>query len=123
MFDCMEALGLAPRPLYDVSAQGSCMLSKATPFFSSLDPFAWAGTGSLQCELPGPSPSFRPITSIIGGGYHGRSHPQEETDSTQCSVSVLTPAVRLLICSGGGRGGTYTHLYIIVFVAFANDLT
>ncbi|XP_061689285.1 retinoic acid receptor gamma-A-like isoform X2 [Syngnathoides biaculeatus] len=50
MFDCMEALGLAPRPLYDVSAQGSCMLAKAPPFFSSLDPFAWAGagTGNLQ---------------------------------------------------------------------------
>ncbi|XP_061731109.1 retinoic acid receptor gamma-A-like isoform X2 [Nerophis ophidion] len=48
MFDCMEALGLAPRPRYDVSAQGSCMLAKAPPFFASLDPFAWAGTGSLQ---------------------------------------------------------------------------
>ncbi|XP_057701858.1 retinoic acid receptor gamma-A-like isoform X2 [Corythoichthys intestinalis] len=48
MFDCMEALGLAPRPLYNVSTQGSCMLAKAPPFFSSLDPFAWAGTGSLQ---------------------------------------------------------------------------
>ncbi|KAM9859777.1 retinoic acid receptor gamma-A-like isoform 1-T1 [Aulostomus maculatus] len=48
MFDCMEALGLAPRPLFDVSAQGSCMLSKATPYFSGLDPFAWAGTGSIQ---------------------------------------------------------------------------
>ncbi|XP_061779686.1 retinoic acid receptor gamma-B isoform X2 [Nerophis lumbriciformis] len=48
MFDCMEALGLAPRPRYDVSAQGSCMLAKAPPFFTSLDPFAWAGTNSLQ---------------------------------------------------------------------------
>ncbi|XP_061639912.1 retinoic acid receptor gamma-A-like isoform X1 [Phyllopteryx taeniolatus] len=44
----MAALWLAPRPLYDVSAQGSCMLAKAPPFFSSLDPFAWAGTGNLQ---------------------------------------------------------------------------
>lgn len=50
MFDCMEALGLAPRPLFDVSRQGSCMLSKATPYFSGLDPFAWAGTTSVQCE-------------------------------------------------------------------------
>lgn len=50
MFDCMEALGLAPRPLFDVSRQGSCMLSKATPYFSGLDPFAWAGTSSVQCE-------------------------------------------------------------------------
>lgn len=50
MFDCMEALGLAPRPLFDVSGQGSCMLSKATPYFSGLDPFAWAGAGSVQCE-------------------------------------------------------------------------
>uniref|UniRef100_H3C828 Retinoic acid receptor gamma n=1 Tax=Tetraodon nigroviridis TaxID=99883 RepID=H3C828_TETNG len=52
MFDCMEALGLAPRPLYDVSGQGSCMLAKATPYFSGLDPFAWAGTSSIQCEYP-----------------------------------------------------------------------
>ncbi|XP_029906758.1 retinoic acid receptor gamma-A-like isoform X2 [Myripristis murdjan] len=48
MFDCVEALGLAPRPLFDVSNQGSCMLGKATPYFSGLDPFAWAGTGSIQ---------------------------------------------------------------------------
>ncbi|CAK6955699.1 retinoic acid receptor gamma-A-like isoform X2 [Scomber scombrus] len=48
MFDCMEALGLGPRPLFDVSGQGSCMLSKATTYFSGLDPFAWAGTGSIQ---------------------------------------------------------------------------
>ncbi|XP_039884835.1 retinoic acid receptor gamma-A-like isoform X2 [Simochromis diagramma] len=48
MFDCMEALGLAPRPLFDVSRQGSCMLSKAAPYFSGLDPFAWAGTSSVQ---------------------------------------------------------------------------
>ncbi|XP_067360407.1 retinoic acid receptor gamma-A-like isoform X2 [Channa argus] len=48
MFDCMEALGLAPRPLFDVSSQGSCMLGKATPYFSGLDPFAWAGTTSIQ---------------------------------------------------------------------------
>uniref|UniRef100_A0A8D3DT78 Retinoic acid receptor gamma-A-like n=1 Tax=Scophthalmus maximus TaxID=52904 RepID=A0A8D3DT78_SCOMX len=48
MFDCMEALGLAPRPLFDVSGQGSCMLGKATPYFSGLDPFAWAGTSAIQ---------------------------------------------------------------------------
>ncbi|XP_070693925.1 retinoic acid receptor gamma-A-like [Pempheris klunzingeri] len=48
MFDCMEALGLAPRPLFDVSGQGSCMLTKAASYFSGLDPFAWAGTGSVQ---------------------------------------------------------------------------
>ncbi|KAF3856481.1 hypothetical protein F7725_017204 [Dissostichus mawsoni] len=48
MFDCMEALGLAPRPLFDVSGQGSCMLSKASSYFSGLDPYAWAGTGSIQ---------------------------------------------------------------------------
>ncbi|KAK6321274.1 retinoic acid receptor gamma-A-like isoform X2 [Coregonus clupeaformis] len=46
MFDCMEAL--APRPLFDVSTQGSCMLGKATPFFPGLDPFAWAGMASVQ---------------------------------------------------------------------------
>ncbi|XP_026203636.1 retinoic acid receptor gamma-A-like isoform X2 [Anabas testudineus] len=48
MFDCMEALGLASRPLFDVSGQGSCMLGKATPYFSGLDPFAWAGSSSIQ---------------------------------------------------------------------------
>uniref|UniRef100_A0AAY5KLR3 Retinoic acid receptor gamma n=1 Tax=Esox lucius TaxID=8010 RepID=A0AAY5KLR3_ESOLU len=48
MFDCMEALGMAPRPLYDVSTQGTCMLGKATPFFPGLDAFAWAGTASVQ---------------------------------------------------------------------------
>ncbi|XP_069565070.1 retinoic acid receptor gamma-A-like isoform X2 [Brachyistius frenatus] len=48
MFDCMEALGLGPRPLFDVSRRGSCMLGKATPYFSGLDPFAWAGTSSVQ---------------------------------------------------------------------------
>ncbi|XP_067089394.1 retinoic acid receptor gamma-A-like isoform X1 [Osmerus mordax] len=48
MFDCMEALGMPPRPLFDVSSQGSCMLGKTTPFFPGLDPFAWAGTASVQ---------------------------------------------------------------------------
>ncbi|KAM4582269.1 retinoic acid receptor gamma-A-like isoform 2-T2 [Fundulus diaphanus] len=48
MFDCMEALGLVPRPLFDVSRQGSCMLGKATPYFSRLDPFAWTGSSSVQ---------------------------------------------------------------------------
>ncbi|XP_056292792.1 retinoic acid receptor gamma-A-like isoform X2 [Pseudoliparis swirei] len=48
MFDCMEALGLGPRARFDVSGQGSCMLGKATPYFSGLDPFAWTGTGSIQ---------------------------------------------------------------------------
>ncbi|XP_031681130.1 retinoic acid receptor gamma-A-like isoform X2 [Oncorhynchus kisutch] len=46
MFDCMEAL--APRPLFDVSTQGACMLGKATPFFPGLDHFAWAGMASVQ---------------------------------------------------------------------------
>ncbi|CAL8351540.1 unnamed protein product [Gadus morhua 'NCC'] len=48
MFDCMEALGRGPRPLYDVSNQGSCMLAKSAPYYSVLDPFAWAGNSSLQ---------------------------------------------------------------------------
>lgn len=46
----MEALGMAPRPLFDVSTQGACMLGKATPFFPGLDPFAWGGTASVQCK-------------------------------------------------------------------------
>ncbi|KAJ0068567.1 hypothetical protein NL108_009680, partial [Boleophthalmus pectinirostris] len=49
MFDCMEALGL-PRPLFDVSGQGSCMLAKATPYFSSLDHFAWTGSSSNNLQ-------------------------------------------------------------------------
>ncbi|XP_075880688.1 retinoic acid receptor gamma-A-like isoform X2 [Nelusetta ayraudi] len=49
MFDCMEALGpLGPRPLFDVPGQGSCMLAKATTYFSGLDPFGWASAGSVQ---------------------------------------------------------------------------
>uniref|UniRef100_A0A3B3H955 Retinoic acid receptor gamma n=1 Tax=Oryzias latipes TaxID=8090 RepID=A0A3B3H955_ORYLA len=48
MFDCMEALGLGPRPLFDVSRQGSCMLNKAASYFSGLNPFAWAGASSVQ---------------------------------------------------------------------------
>ncbi|XP_066564555.1 retinoic acid receptor gamma-A isoform X2 [Amia ocellicauda] len=48
MFDCMEALGMAPRQLYDVTNRGACMLRKASPFFGGLDPFAWTGTASIQ---------------------------------------------------------------------------
>ncbi|XP_031421673.1 retinoic acid receptor gamma-A isoform X2 [Clupea harengus] len=48
MFDCMEALGMGPRQLYDVTARGACMLRKASPFFAGLDPFAWSGTASIQ---------------------------------------------------------------------------
>ncbi|XP_041944558.1 retinoic acid receptor gamma-A-like isoform X2 [Alosa alosa] len=44
MFDCVEALGVAPRPLYDVSAQGSCMLRKVSSFFPNLESFSWAAT-------------------------------------------------------------------------------
>ncbi|XP_031423570.1 retinoic acid receptor gamma-A-like isoform X4 [Clupea harengus] len=48
MFDCVEALGVAPRPLYDVSAQGSCMLRKASSFFPNLEPFSWAINTAMQ---------------------------------------------------------------------------
>ncbi|KAI4895334.1 hypothetical protein NFI96_000691 [Prochilodus magdalenae] len=48
MFDCMEALGMGPRQLYDVTNRGACMLRKANPFFAGLDPFAWPGTASVQ---------------------------------------------------------------------------
>ncbi|XP_076837521.1 retinoic acid receptor gamma-B isoform X2 [Brachyhypopomus gauderio] len=47
MFDCMEALGVGSRPLFDVSTQGSCMLRKASSFFSGLEPF-WTNSTSLQ---------------------------------------------------------------------------
>ncbi|KAL1020880.1 hypothetical protein UPYG_G00005900 [Umbra pygmaea] len=48
MFDCMEALGMGPRQLYDVTSRGACMLRKANPFFGGLDPFAWTGSASIQ---------------------------------------------------------------------------
>ncbi|XP_023847495.1 retinoic acid receptor gamma-A isoform X2 [Salvelinus sp. IW2-2015] len=48
MFDCMEALGMGPRQLYDVTSRGACMLRKASPFFAGLDPFAWTGSASVQ---------------------------------------------------------------------------
>ncbi|XP_056324226.1 retinoic acid receptor gamma-B isoform X2 [Danio aesculapii] len=48
MFDCMEALGVGQRPLFDVSAQSSCMLRKASSFFSGLEPFSWSNNTSLQ---------------------------------------------------------------------------
>lgn len=50
MFDCMEALGLGPRQLYDVTSHGACMLRKASPFFAGLDTFAWTGSASVQCK-------------------------------------------------------------------------
>ncbi|XP_047223509.1 retinoic acid receptor gamma-A isoform X2 [Girardinichthys multiradiatus] len=50
MFDCMEALGMGPRQLYDVTSRGACMLRKASPFFPALDPFAWTGSASVQCK-------------------------------------------------------------------------
>lgn len=50
MFDCMEALGLGPRQLYDVTGHGACMLRKASPFFAGLDTFAWTGSASVQCK-------------------------------------------------------------------------
>ncbi|KAM9391047.1 retinoic acid receptor gamma-A-like [Salvelinus alpinus] len=48
MFDCMEALGMGPCQLYDVTSRGECMLRKASPFFAGLDPFAWTGSASVQ---------------------------------------------------------------------------
>lgn len=50
MFDCMEALGMGPRQLYDVTNRGACMLRKASPFYAGLDPFAWTGTASVRCK-------------------------------------------------------------------------
>lgn len=50
MFDCMEALGMGPHQLYDVTSRGACMLRKASPFFTRLDPFVWTGSASVQCK-------------------------------------------------------------------------
>ncbi|CAM4603409.1 unnamed protein product [Lepidochelys kempii] len=50
MYDCMEAFAVAPRQLFDVTNQGSCMLRKASisPCFGALDPFGWPQPASLQ---------------------------------------------------------------------------
>ncbi|ROL52158.1 Retinoic acid receptor gamma-A [Anabarilius grahami] len=71
MFDCMEALGMGPRQLYDVTNRGACMLRKASPFYAGLDPFAWTGTASscltnaTQAHTQGPrwktSPPIVPV--------------------------------------------------------------
>ena len=129
MFDCMEALGLAPRPLFDVSGQGSCMLGKATPYFSSLEPFAWAGTSSVQCEYSTLSirlqlcmcPYQSPSSVIL------ELSPQEESDSFQfyipfspCSLFVYVLSV-LCGCERVSLGSAY--LYITLFVFFMNDFT
>ncbi|CAB1353959.1 unnamed protein product [Coregonus sp. 'balchen'] len=74
MFDCMEALGMAPRPLFDVSIQGACMLGKATPFFPGLDPFAWAGTASVQ-SLRRPSLFVPAQISQAPDGIRGSGDP------------------------------------------------
>ncbi|KAG9260419.1 retinoic acid receptor gamma-A-like isoform X2 [Astyanax mexicanus] len=50
MFDCMEALGVGARPLFGVSSQGSCMLRKASSFFSGLEPFAWSSSTSTNLQ-------------------------------------------------------------------------
>ncbi|XP_073402286.1 retinoic acid receptor gamma isoform X3 [Dendrobates tinctorius] len=47
MYDCVEAFPLMPRPLYDMGAQGACMLRKAG-CFGGLDPFGWMQSHSLQ---------------------------------------------------------------------------
>ncbi|KAJ8259004.1 hypothetical protein COCON_G00180160 [Conger conger] len=48
MFDCVEALGVGSRQLFDVTNRGACMLRKAGPYFPGLDPYAWTGTASIQ---------------------------------------------------------------------------
>ncbi|XP_036414933.1 retinoic acid receptor gamma-A-like isoform X2 [Colossoma macropomum] len=50
MFDCMEALGVGARPLFSVSTQGSCMLRKASSFFSGLEPFSWSNGTSANLQ-------------------------------------------------------------------------
>lgn len=47
MFDCVEALGVGARTLFDVSAQSSCMLRKASSFFPG---FLWSNSTSLKCK-------------------------------------------------------------------------
>lgn len=93
MFDCMEALGLAPRPLFDVSGQGSCMLAKATPYFSGLDPFAWASASSVLCEYSILSIKSSYVCVFLSESwfcYHRALSPQEESDSFRFCVPILT---------------------------------
>ncbi|XP_048856405.1 LOW QUALITY PROTEIN: retinoic acid receptor gamma-A-like [Brienomyrus brachyistius] len=48
MFDCMEAVGMAPRQLFRMGGQGACMLQTGSPFFTGLDRFAWTGSACVQ---------------------------------------------------------------------------
>nr|XP_014347533.1 PREDICTED: retinoic acid receptor gamma [Latimeria chalumnae] len=50
MYDCMEALAVMPRQLYDVTSRSACMLRKASlsPCFGGLDPFGWTHTPTFH---------------------------------------------------------------------------
>ena len=84
MFDCMEALGMGPRQLYDVTSRGACMLRKASPFFAGLDPFAWTGSASVQCKWH--SICISSVTPSV-------------------SVPLSSPIAGLFTPQGSGRGG------------------
>lgn len=82
MFDCMEALGLGPRQLYDVTSHGACMLRKASPFFAGLDTFAWTSSASVQCK-------WHPCV------FHTPTHTLMHT---HCRDSHFLSLLLLLVC-------------------------
>uniref|UniRef100_A0A8C3PAE9 Retinoic acid receptor gamma n=1 Tax=Chrysemys picta bellii TaxID=8478 RepID=A0A8C3PAE9_CHRPI len=75
MYDCMEAFAVAPRQLFDVTNQGSCMLRKASisPCFGGLDAFGWPQPASLQSvETQSTSSEEMPcfVCNDKSSGYH-----------------------------------------------------
>lgn len=68
MFDCMEAVGMAPRQLFRMGGQGACMLQTGSPFFTGLDRFAWTGAACLQCKLSPCLEALFTLMEMSGGG-------------------------------------------------------
>lgn len=100
MFDCMEALGLGPRQLYDVTSHGACMLRKASPFFAGLDTFAWTSSASVQCK-------WHPC--VFHTPTHMRAHTLQRLSLPLSSLiaGLLTPqgsakGAAVMSCSGKG---------------------
>ncbi|KAL1250279.1 hypothetical protein QQF64_021284 [Cirrhinus molitorella] len=121
MFDCMEALGMGPRQLYDVTNRGACMLRKASPFYAGLDPFAWTGTASVRCKwlfLFFQRASLLTLTT-------GRSVPNEpafvklrsgvlEMLFESIGLSLVSPTVWLLLFVPPSRPLRATHLSSLI---------
>lgn len=96
MFDCMEALGLGPRQLYDVTSHGACMLRKASPFFAGLDTFAWTSSASVQCK-------WHPC--VFHTPTHSHSHTRACTHTAETLTSSLPSYCWFAYPSGLSQGG------------------